>query len=83
MNKGIFVLRHAMLAACLSMTSVVIAQEQDAATNRPNSEKLAPNQLNSLKPLDCNGEPAATSRMTLATKNTNGSRPSPKAGEPP
>jgi len=66
MNKGIFVLRHAMLAACLSMTSVVIAQEQDAATNRPNSEKLAPNQLNSLKPLDCNGEPAATSRMTVA-----------------
>jgi len=66
MNKRIFVVRQAMLAVCLSVASVVIAQEQDTVSNRPNSEKLASNQLHTLKPLDCNGEPAATSRMTLA-----------------
>jgi pilus assembly protein CpaC len=65
MKQRVFILRRVLLAICLSVMGGVVAQEQESAAHRPNSERLAPNQLNALTPLDCNGEPAAPSRMTL------------------
>ena len=65
MKKNNRALCSLLIATCLTLSSVVIAQDSDGSTRRPNSEKLASNQLNALAPLNCNGEPAAPSRMTL------------------
>lgn len=59
MNKRIDVVRHGLLALCLSGMSIAPAQEQQSTTHRPSGERHVST------PLDCNGEPAATSRMTL------------------
>jgi pilus assembly protein CpaC len=65
MKKNNRALCGLLIATCLTLSGEVIAQDSDGSTRRPNSEKLASNQLNALAPLNCNGEPAAPSRMTL------------------
>ena len=65
MKKNNRALCGLLIATCLTLSSVVVAQDSDGSIRRPNSEKLASNQLNALAPLNCNGEPAAPSRMTL------------------
>jgi pilus assembly protein CpaC len=47
------------------MSGTSLAQDADSAARRPNSERLASNQLSALSPLNCNGEPAAPSRVIL------------------
>lgn len=54
-----------LLATCLGMSGTSLAQDADSAARRPNSERLASNQLSALSPLNCNGEPAAPSRVIL------------------
>ncbi len=57
---------HALALSSLMATVVsVSSQESSAQPNRPSSEKLKPNQVGTLQPLNCNGEPAAPSMMTL------------------
>ncbi len=54
-----------VVAACLlAMTASVPAQDGDPA-GRPAAGKVAPNQVNELPPLNCNGEPASPGKMTL------------------
>jgi len=65
MKKNTQALCQLLMVTCISASTVTTAQVVDSATHRPNSEKLASNQLYSLAPLNCNGEPAAPSRMTL------------------
>jgi pilus assembly protein CpaC len=65
MKKNTQALCQLLMVTCISVSTISIAQELDSVTHRPNSEKLAPNQLSRLAPLNCNGEPAAPSRMTL------------------
>jgi pilus assembly protein CpaC len=53
------------VAACLlAITTSAVAQDSDTA-GRPAAGKIAPNQVNELPPLNCNGEPATPSKMTL------------------
>ena len=65
MKKSAQALRQLLMVTCISASTITIAQEVDSVTHRPNSERLASNQLHSLAPLNCNGEPAAPSRMML------------------
>jgi len=54
-----------LLATCLGISDTSFAQDTDSAARRPNSERLASNQLSALSRLNCNGEPAAPSRVIL------------------
>lgn len=54
-----------LLATCLGISGTSFAQDTDSAARRPNSERLASNQLSALSRLNCNGEPAAPSRVIL------------------
>jgi pilus assembly protein CpaC len=65
MKKNAQALRQLLIVTCITVSGAVFAEDTDSSTRRPNSEKLASNQLNALAPLNCNGEPAAPSRMTL------------------
>ncbi|MEY2825043.1 MAG: hypothetical protein RLZ64_1581 [Pseudomonadota bacterium] len=68
MKTSAYHMRLLLLSSLLgmsSMTGTTIAQESDSVARRPASEKLASNQLHALSPLNCNGEPAAPSRITL------------------
>ncbi len=51
-------------ASLLSTAAPLLAQEGDAA-GRPAAGQVAPSQVNTLPPLNCNGEPATPGKMTL------------------
>jgi hypothetical protein len=59
MKKNAQALRQLLIVTCITVSGAVFAEDTDSSTRRPNSEKLASNQLNALAPLNCNGEPAA------------------------
>jgi pilus assembly protein CpaC len=65
MNQRTFAGRLALVGSLILVTSYASSQEMKSLSQRPASEKLAPNQVGALQPLNCNGEPAAPSMMTL------------------
>ncbi len=65
MKSRIFAGPPVLIAGLLAVTLSASSQESNAPSQRPTGEKLTPNQVGGLQPLNCNGEPAAPSMMTL------------------
>ena len=66
MRPRMFAWQSVVAAGLLITTGAASAQDAAQMRNaRPSSEKLAPSQVGALQPLNCNGEPAAPSMMTL------------------
>jgi pilus assembly protein CpaC len=59
---------QALLATGVMMSAAIASAQDGTGAERrvrPTSEKIAPGQVGALPPLNCNGEPAAPSMMTL------------------
>ena len=65
MKTSIHAWRPIAVACLMAFAASASSQEANDASRRPAGERLAPGQVGSLQPLNCNGEPAAPSMMTL------------------
>lgn len=54
-----------LAAVCLIGTSGLVCAQETEQLGRPATDKASPAELNTLPPLNCNGEPAAPGKMTL------------------
>jgi len=61
MKTSIHAWRPIAVACLMAFAASASSQEANDASRRPASERLAPGQVGSLQPLNCNGEPAVPS----------------------